>query len=86
MESHATIKGPPSQRQAFRCGLFVRTAAPPFFQNLIAMHNYSLQFVTHDAEVHRFIVEGHLAAFRLMNSIERDYGLTIMSYVLIPMR
>ena len=50
------------------------------------MYNYSLQFVTHDAEVHRFIVEGHMAAFRLMNTIERDYGLSIMSYLLIPIR
>lgn len=86
MESHASIKGPPSQRQAFRSGLFERTAAPPFFQILIAMYNYSLQFVTQDAEVHRFIVEGHMAAFRLMNTIERDYGLSIMSYLLIPLR
>ena len=50
------------------------------------MNNYSLQFVTHDAEVHRFIVEGHMAAFRLMNTIERDYGISVMAYVLIPLR
>lgn len=86
MESHTTIKGPPSQRQAFRCGLFERTAAPPFFQNLFAMYNYSLQFITHDAKVHRFVVEGHLAGFRLMNTIERDFGVSIKSYVLIPLR
>ena len=47
---------------------------------------YSLQFITDDAEVHRFIVEGHLAGFRLMCSIYRDYGVTIKSYVLMPLR
>ena len=86
MESHAAIKGSPSQRHAFRCGLFERTAAPPFFQNLNAMFYYYLQFVTNDDGIHFFIVEGHRAAFRLMDTIVHDFGLSIMSYVLIPMR
>ena len=50
------------------------------------MNYYSLQFVTNDGVVHRFIVEGHMAAFRLMDSIERDYGISVMPYVLKTMR
>jgi len=84
MESHATIKGPPSQRQAFRCGLFERTAAPPFFKNLIAME-YSLIFFTlPDYEPHRFRVESRVAAIRLMDVVSVDYDVTIWDYNLFP--
>lgn len=84
MESHTTIKGPPSQRQAFRCGLFERTAAPPYFQILIAME-YSLIFFTlPDYEPHRFRVESRVAAMRLMDVVSEDYGVVIWDYNLDP--